>query len=154
MVQSHYLWITNFNEIQINTHIFRSKKRATAIVVWEMADIFRDYFVHVPTQWETMLHCNVFSHWLGAYTKMYTKRSLHYVQASVCKEHCYCGKQRSIGLGVLQCTTARPSAMQLIVLWFYQKLYLILGIIQACIPLKKHTWKQRNATFYAVNLYT
>ena len=23
----------------------------------------------MPSQWETMLHCNVVSHWLGAYTK-------------------------------------------------------------------------------------
>ena len=29
--------------------------------------IFRDYFVYVPNQWETTLHCNVISHWLGAF---------------------------------------------------------------------------------------
>ena len=29
----------------------------------------RDYFVHALCQWETMLHCNVVSHWLSAYTK-------------------------------------------------------------------------------------
>ena len=28
-----------------------------------------DYFVYVPSQWQTMLHCNVVSHWLSAYTK-------------------------------------------------------------------------------------
>ena len=28
----------------------------------------RDYSVHAPSQWETTLHCNVVSHWLGAYT--------------------------------------------------------------------------------------
>ena len=27
----------------------------------------RDYFVYVPSQWET-LYCNVVSHWLGVYT--------------------------------------------------------------------------------------
>ena len=29
----------------------------------------RDHVEHVPSQWETTLHCNVVSHWLGAYTK-------------------------------------------------------------------------------------
>ena len=29
----------------------------------------RDRFVFAPSQWETTLHCNVVSHWLGAYTK-------------------------------------------------------------------------------------
>ena len=28
----------------------------------------RDHFVHVPSQWETTLHWNVFTHWLGACT--------------------------------------------------------------------------------------
>ena len=32
-------------------------------------DLSRDYSVYVPSQWETTLHCNVVSHWLGAYTK-------------------------------------------------------------------------------------
>ena len=32
-------------------------------------DAYRDLFVHAPSQWETTLHCNVVSHWLGAYTK-------------------------------------------------------------------------------------
>ena len=29
---------------------------------------YRDHFVHAPSRWETTLHCNVVSHWLGAYT--------------------------------------------------------------------------------------
>ena len=29
----------------------------------------RDHFVYAPCQWETTLHCNVVSHWQGAYTK-------------------------------------------------------------------------------------
>ena len=28
-----------------------------------------DHFVNAPSQWETMLQCNVASHWLGAFTK-------------------------------------------------------------------------------------
>ena len=37
----------------------------------------RDHFVYAPSHWETMLHCNVVSHWLGAYTKW----SLNFYQA-------------------------------------------------------------------------
>ena len=29
----------------------------------------RNNFVNAPSQWETTLHCNIISHWLGAYTK-------------------------------------------------------------------------------------
>ena len=29
----------------------------------------RDHFVNAPSQWETTLHCNVVSHWLGAFIK-------------------------------------------------------------------------------------
>ena len=29
----------------------------------------RNHFVHAPNHWETTLHCNVVSHWLGACTK-------------------------------------------------------------------------------------
>ena len=31
----------------------------------------RDHFVYAPNQWETMLHCNIMSHWFGAYTKWF-----------------------------------------------------------------------------------
>ena len=30
-------------------------------------DVARDHFVDVPSQYETTLHCNVVSHWLGAF---------------------------------------------------------------------------------------
>ena len=29
---------------------------------------FRVHFFHAPSQWETKLHCNVVSHWLGAWS--------------------------------------------------------------------------------------
>ena len=29
-----------------------------------------DHYVYAPSQWEMMLHCNIISHWLGAYTKL------------------------------------------------------------------------------------
>ena len=31
--------------------------------------MYRDHFMNAPSQWETMLQCNVISHWLGAFTK-------------------------------------------------------------------------------------
>ena len=30
---------------------------------------FKDRFMYAASQWETTLHSNVVSHWLGAYTK-------------------------------------------------------------------------------------
>ena len=38
------------------------------ISTYSSTDI-RDHFAYAPSQWEMMLHCNVISHWLGAYTK-------------------------------------------------------------------------------------
>ena len=35
-----------------------------------MVFVNRDHFVHAPSQWETTLHCNVVSHWLGACKKL------------------------------------------------------------------------------------
>ena len=40
--------------------------------------LYRDRFVYVLSQWETTLHCNIVSHWLGAYTKW----SLLYIESS------------------------------------------------------------------------
>ena len=36
-------------------------------------NVFGNYSVQVPTQWETVLHCNVASHWLDAYTKRFLR---------------------------------------------------------------------------------
>ena len=43
----------------------------------------RDHFVYVPSQWETTLHCNVVSHWLGAYTKWFLLTSIFVVVSQV-----------------------------------------------------------------------
>ena len=40
----------------------------------------QDHFVYVPSQWETTLHCNIVSHWLGAYTKWSLAQDINYVQ--------------------------------------------------------------------------
>ena len=37
--------------------------------VKHVAPLWRDHFVYTLSQWETTLHCNVVSYWLGAYTK-------------------------------------------------------------------------------------
>ena len=39
------------------------------LFVVDIGLLSRDHFVNVPSQWETMLQCNIVSHWLGAYTK-------------------------------------------------------------------------------------
>ena len=45
--------------------------------------ISRDHFVYAPSQWETMLQCNVVSHWLGTFTKCPHSISRdHFVHAS------------------------------------------------------------------------
>ena len=45
---------------------------------------YRDYFVNVPSQWETTLQCNVVSHWLGAFTKW--SLLLQYMQSLLLKD--------------------------------------------------------------------
>ena len=35
---------------------------------WIKSSAKRDQFVHALSQWETTLHCNIISHWLGTYT--------------------------------------------------------------------------------------
>ena len=37
----------------------------------QMISYTRDHFVHAPSQWETVLHCNIISPWLGKYTKWF-----------------------------------------------------------------------------------
>ena len=39
------------------------------------ADSCRDHLVYAPSQWVATLHCNVVSHWLGAYTRWSLQRS-------------------------------------------------------------------------------
>ena len=47
------------------------------ITIIDNYNIFiRDYFVHAPSQWE-MWHCNIVSHWLGAYTKWSLLHNYH-----------------------------------------------------------------------------
>ena len=36
-----------------------------------IVQIYKGHFVYAPSQWETTLYCNVVSHWLGAYTKLF-----------------------------------------------------------------------------------
>ena len=43
--------------------------------------IYRDYVVYAPSQWQTTLHCNVISHWPGACTEE-SLYSTHLIQSS------------------------------------------------------------------------
>ena len=56
--------------------LIRNFRRA---VVRQDYDINRNHCGYTSCQWETTLHCNVVSHWLGAYTKW----SLHQVHKGV-----------------------------------------------------------------------
>ena len=41
------------------------------LLYWYAKNIYRDHFVYALSQWEATLHCNVASHWLGAYTQWF-----------------------------------------------------------------------------------
>ena len=41
---------------------------------WNKPPIVRDHLVYVPCQGDVKLHCNIVSHWLGAYTKLSLSR--------------------------------------------------------------------------------
>ena len=47
--------------------------------------ICRDHFVYAPSQWKTTAHCNVVSHWLGAYAKwsLHTRSSTNHVNTNL-----------------------------------------------------------------------
>ena len=51
-----------------------------AVISMNTCNISRDYSEHVPSQWETMLHSSIVSHWLGAYTKcsLWKTSNAHY----------------------------------------------------------------------------
>ena len=48
---------------QYEYHNFHSRQ-----CIWKCCQICRDHFVNASSHWETMLHCNVVSHWLHAHT--------------------------------------------------------------------------------------
>ena len=54
--------------------------------VWSFSG--RDHFVYAPCQWETMLHCNIVSQWLGAYTKWSLLRLLIFTFWCSCHSNC------------------------------------------------------------------
>ena len=60
----------------------------------------RDHFVYAPSKWETTLHCNAVSRWLGAYTKW----SLQY-QALIIPERTVNAKYRSDTCVFTMCTS-------------------------------------------------
>ena len=52
----------------INIDVYDDSRLSVHTCITWLVDV-RDHFVNAPSQWETTLHCNVVSHWLGAYTK-------------------------------------------------------------------------------------
>ena len=48
--------------------IWTNKRKPPLVAVNEKHG---DHFVYAPSQWETTLHCNVASHWLGTYAKWF-----------------------------------------------------------------------------------
>ena len=69
------VWEAKLSE---NNFLIRCALTVTKKTMWRAAKInksfeilrvTRGHFVYVPSQWETTLHCNVVSHWLGACTK-------------------------------------------------------------------------------------
>ena len=57
--------------------------RTDNFYVIQLLTINRDHFVNAPSQWETMLQCNIVCHWLGAFTKW----SLHQVGKYIHNSH-------------------------------------------------------------------
>ena len=43
--------------------------------------------VNAPSQLETMLHCNIISHWLDAYTKKLSLGDVFYITGPLCREY-------------------------------------------------------------------
>ena len=61
--ESYHNWICHANRIltEIPWNIYD--------LLFLHYDIMHGYSVYGPSQWQTTLHCNVNSHWLGAHTK-------------------------------------------------------------------------------------
>ena len=57
------------NPVNVSTKF--SPRNQLLLIVWscQYSTILKDCFVNVPSLWETALHCNIVSHWLGTYTK-------------------------------------------------------------------------------------
>ena len=79
-------WWAHLLRWELLQHIIKS----FCEIWWPVFHSFRDHFVYTPSQWGTTLHCNVLSHWLGAYIKW----SLQLV-AKYTLFHCiFCGRYK------------------------------------------------------------
>ena len=62
-------WGSSWQLVLWGTHtreLYHQSDHNSCLSLWLMT---REHFVNVPSQWETMLHHNSFSHWLGTYKK-------------------------------------------------------------------------------------
>ena len=67
-------------------YLFEDSGQRDEAVIPGCADtVSRDHFVYAPSQWETVLHCKVVSHWLGAYTK-WSPRKLTRICLCLCSK--------------------------------------------------------------------
>ena len=63
------------------------------VACWSIyCTVYRDQFVHALSQWETALHCNVASHWLGGTHKMISEYVIkNYAHDAHFVMFCLCG---------------------------------------------------------------
>ena len=55
--------------ISLMDFVNRREKTALGQMLLRWQALWGIILCYVPSQWETTLHCNIVSHWLGAYTK-------------------------------------------------------------------------------------
>ena len=72
------IWTDNTKLLPVLHDFYHTLADRLTVSTW----LSREHFVYVPSQWEKTLHCNVVSHWLGAYTKysllrVYTETNSH-----------------------------------------------------------------------------
>ena len=66
LILEEMIYTTVDHRLQVSPRIF-----IYGLVLWlelAVSNLLQGSFVNVPSQWEMTLHCNVVSHWLGAYT--------------------------------------------------------------------------------------
>ena len=60
----------DYHSIPFKVTLLRNKSLCLSISLMSSHRNNRNHSVYVPSQWETVLHCNTVSHWLGAYTEL------------------------------------------------------------------------------------
>ena len=82
--------------------------------MWEIWSVFCEYFreyagifvMNAPSQWEVTLHCNIVSHWLGAYTKERGLTIYWIISCSICYVYCFELQQTCYNIGNPLCKSS------------------------------------------------